>query len=209
MTNKGFTLVETLVMIGIVGIVGVILTTTLVQIFQGQSKASLISQIKQNGQVVMDEIDRQIRLSEKIICLSKRNTVSSDPNDPNNSVINDPNAYDTIVFQKKGVFTRIIFFPKNSAENGYIGEDHPTSNYKLDACNATLGDSSGVVTKLTNSDPVNGISIIQGKFSKIAPSAGVKDIIGIEFALTPGEKAKLLPENANLNVKFKTTVELR
>ena len=68
--NNGFTIVELLIVTSILGVLGLIIAMTLTNVFRGQNKVNTISQIKQNGQTAMDQIERLVRFSEKVVCVA-------------------------------------------------------------------------------------------------------------------------------------------
>ncbi|MBI2327019.1 type II secretion system protein [Candidatus Curtissbacteria bacterium] len=59
--SAGFTLIEFLVVLGILVFVVGSSLLFLTSILKGSNQANVISEVKQNGQVVLDAIDRQIR----------------------------------------------------------------------------------------------------------------------------------------------------
>ncbi len=59
--NKGFTLVELLVSIGLVLIIGTVGTSIITSILRSYNKASIINEIEQNGNYVLSLMESQIR----------------------------------------------------------------------------------------------------------------------------------------------------
>jgi len=60
-TDSGFTLIELLVVIVVLGILGVVGTDLFSSVIKGTNKANVIAEVKQNGQLAMDIIERNIR----------------------------------------------------------------------------------------------------------------------------------------------------
>src|SRR5258708_9441813 len=103
--KKGFTLVELLVVIAILSILGVMILTIFTRSLRGNNKSQVIATIKQNGQSVLENIDKTIRNSDNVVC------ISIDLN--------------TLVIVKDGTYTRYRFVPSSPSINGLIQQDTP------------------------------------------------------------------------------------
>lgn len=129
--QSAFTLVELLVVMGMLGIITGASLLFLTNILKGSNQARIVSEVKQNGQTVLDSVDRQIRNAQEV-----NNTAP-----PLGSasaielVLNGGNLY-------LACFDSIVGPP---AENGWIGI-------------ANL--SAGPYVSLTNRDEVSGINVI-------------------------------------------------
>ena len=66
--NKGFTLVELLISIGLVFIIGTIGTSIIVSILRSYNKAHIINEIEQNGNYVLSLMESQIRNAGSVEC---------------------------------------------------------------------------------------------------------------------------------------------
>ena len=67
--NHGFTLIETLVAIVIIGILGSSASVTLFSLLRGASKADIIKEVKQNGDYAITVMEIKIRNSQNVpIC---------------------------------------------------------------------------------------------------------------------------------------------
>lgn len=182
----GYSLVETIVMIAILAVVGVILTDTVTQIFRGQNKSAILNQVKQNGQTALNQVAGVIKNADRVVCL--------------------PSSGDRIVLSSQGAYTRIMFYPTTSSDSPYIGLDNPDPLSTTDACS----QPAGTVSKLTDSDPVTGLSVT-GSFSRVPSAAGVKDVVVTTIYVNVGTQAKQTPENLvnNAGIKFETATQLK
>lgn len=200
LNSQGFTLIETIVVIAVAGIIGVILTDTITQVYRSQNKSNSLNQIKQNGQTALDYIDKTIRNADRVICLSNSQFTVSPFNIPS-----------VVVIAKQGNFTRFMFrIPKDNTikENGHIAVDYPNTNMNNndpDYCTGLVAVTEPNVVKLTNSDQQTGISVLSGSFTKTS-TPGFKDVITIQFTASTGPSG--LAETQS-GVQFKTAVELR
>jgi prepilin-type N-terminal cleavage/methylation domain-containing protein len=206
---KGFTLIEAIIAIAILGVIGFTLSELLVKGFKGSNKAELIGNIKQNGQVAMNIIDQTIRKADSVVCLS-----SPTP------------AKTIVILDKNNRYIRFNIVPGDGLNNnGYITADDPTLNVQVksgDSTCATLSSLPGpfdpqcvnrlcatsgeiyspvpnALTRanfnsstsvLTNFDTATGVSVkdyfkdVSGVthptgFSRYSVETGVKDSIGI------------------------------
>ncbi len=184
----GFTLIEILVVIAILTVIGVILTEIFFRTVRGNSKAELISRIKQNGQTALETIDKTLRSADGIVCTNA-----------------DSSA---ILFVKSGVYTRYRYNSATSSINGSLSIDYPTSG----DCSAPTVNSA-YLTDLGSADPKTGVSVSQtlgtsGVFIR-TKQAGVKDIVAISFDVTSPIGLPAYLKNQIDPSSFQTTVELR
>lgn len=197
-SNLGFTLIEAIIAIGIIGFIGFILSDLLSKTFKGSDKTKLVSKIVQNGQVALNHLEQAIRNSDAVICTGAFTT----PPAP------------TVVIFTKGQYTRFAIYTSASV-NGYISQDTLTVTNapvtKNDFCNKQLssGEFTSESIKLTDSLEDSGVSVIDGSFTKIASQEGKSDAVTIWFKVGrsvssgQGFQDKLSP------VDFQTTVKLR
>lgn len=199
--SSGFTLVEALVAVTIIGITGLLLTDLLSRTFKGNSKTELISRIKQNGQSALNIIDQSIRYAASIVCVSP----STDPN-PNRILVVKSKGNQYIRFRMVSEIT-----VSGNEANGYLKMDYPQPT---DPANpSSLCNSSGLVeatpVELTDTNLINGVSLKPSSRFTLISNPGSKNGVNIIFYLGPGLKAGAGFENqaASLSgIPFETTV---
>ncbi|MDD5416008.1 MAG: prepilin-type N-terminal cleavage/methylation domain-containing protein [Candidatus Daviesbacteria bacterium] len=207
MTNKGFTLAEILVVMAIVAIVGLIMVVIFTNTLRGSNKSQILSIMKQNGQAVLDSIDRVIRNSDGVAC-----PVSG--------------SSDTIVIVKNGTYSRYRVVSANSTpgsapavcigtgKNGCIILDNPTPSpseitpqlFFNRICGSIDPMSSAQI--LTDTNSLTGVSIDSGLFTVSKPS-GFKAVVTVNFTLGPGVDVPQIVRNQIGSVINRTTIELR
>ncbi len=199
----GLTLVETLVVIAVLALAGGLLLTVFTRTLRGGNKSQIIGVIKQNGQSVLELIDKTIRDSDNVVCVS---TPSS------NSL--------TVV--QNGVYTRYRFVPSNTV-NGLIEQDNPTKQIdqvtgkeetETVFINRICADADPMPlpTILTDTNSQTGISVIANNsqpFVTRSKLSGFKDTVTIQFALKPGVGAPQSLAGQIDSVNFETTIQLR
>lgn len=182
MNKEGYTLIEFLVVLGIlavaVGSTLIFLTTVL----RGSGQANITAEVKQNGQAVFDTLDSQIR-----------------------------NSLDAVAVDSKHLrFERVNDLPlhlrcfsdsssTSKSENGWIGSV---------ASNSSNPSSSSYVS-LTNRNMKSGVDIYDCSFSVLSATAGASSppIVSLKFKVrqaldSPGQ-------NFPSAVNFETTISLR
>lgn len=203
--SKGFTIIEILVVIAVFAIVGTIMVVIFTNTLRGSNKSQILGIIKQNGQSVLENMDKKIRNADNLLCPSE--------------------SSNTIVVERSGIYTRYRIVPLTTGENGYIIEDHPTkqmdqttgqletdSVFILSVCNPNdpmprVG-SADTANILTDTNTQSGVSIEGGSFAVSKP-AGFKAAVTVNFVLKPGIGAPSATAGQIDPVAFKTTIELR
>lgn len=199
--NNGFTLAEILVVIGILAIVGVMMVAIFISTLRGSNKSQILSTIKQNGQSVLEAVDKNIRGAENVVC----------PIDAN------PSA--TLVIENEGLYTRYRFVPPASSLNGNVQKDYPSKQIDLET--NTLETDPQFLSRICNpADPMVqsavltdtslelGVSVNTGSFRRQQLS-GFRDSVTIQFVLSPGLNAPEVVAGQIDPVTFQTTIELR
>ncbi|MDO8429124.1 MAG: type II secretion system protein [Candidatus Daviesbacteria bacterium] len=178
---RGFTLIELLVVITVVGGLGLVLSDFLVQTLRNDNKVRIVGEVKQNGEVVLNQLVSRVRQAEKVVCES--NTI-----------------HNTIVLFTTDTYTRIRYYPQDNGsqpKNGYIALDEwvglakvggtLNEDYSL-SCQEAQIESDKVY--LTNIDPLNGVSVIpienQTKIFFRSQKAGYPDTMEVKFKVIPG-----------------------
>ena len=179
----GFTLVELLVVLAIlsatVGSTLLFLTSTL----KGSNQASIVSEVKQNGQVTLDLLEREVRGANNAQLVDSHLKLTRPVGDP----------------------LHIRCFPgtytPGSEKNGWIGtvissQDNPSEVLYISVTN--------------NNDPVSGIDVSACTLNVSQASTGGLSpaVVSIDFILNQGAKA---PSRADFkaNARFNTTISLR
>ena len=185
--KSGFTLVELIVVVALMGILGLIFTNTLIQTLRGQNKVKVINEVKQNGQTILDRLTNDIRQAEKIVCRGKNLA----------NAVYPENAFDTIVIVKAGTYTRFRLIVETEGSNGYIQRDEFTAedianpDEEILLCSNSVGQETAYA--LSDKDPVNGVSLsydgLNPVFNSESPLPGYSDVVVIKFRASEGVKA--------------------
>lgn len=204
MKKDGFTLVEILVVIAVVAILGIMVTEIFISSLRGSDKAKVLATIKQNGQAVLETMDKTVRSSDVVVCpLIPAFEGSSPPSD-------------TLVIVRNGVYTRYRFTPENSsgAVNGMVAQDSPqiTAPEPVESFINRICQSSDPLVQpiiLTDTNPKSGVSLQTGARFIRNKRSGFKDIVNFSFTLKPGVEAASSVLSQTDPVEFTTSIELR
>ncbi len=198
--KRGFTMIEMLVVISISAVVGVIILTIFSNTLKGTNKSQIISVIKENGQAVLENMDKTIRNSDSVFC-SNNNAGTT--------------YWPTLVLKSGTLYTRYKFFYQRSATdpNGYVLQetlniDNPTANGLTTSFCVDYVGSPATSVKLTDDNSSTGISIFSGSFTLDAPS-GFAPKVTVIFQIKPGVGIPASIAGQVDPVTFQTTVELR
>lgn len=188
---RGFTLVEILVVIGITAIVGTILVVIFTNTLRGSNKAQILAVIKQNGQSVLENMDKTIRNAYNVVCPAS-------------------GSGNTLVVEKNGEYTRYrialsanSYIPLSCYTNGCIVWEKSTT---LPSCDPA--DPMFSANILTDTNAQTGVKINSGSFYVNRP-AGFKAAVTINFILSPGVNASSIITSQIDPVVFQTTIGLR
>lgn len=197
--EKGFTLTEILVVMAITAIVGTMLVVAFTNTLRGNNKAQILSVIKQNGQAILENMDKTIRNADNVVC-------------PLPDVLTSP----TLVVVKDGIHTRYRF----NNENHTIETDNPIqgtitgtteeeTNEQFIARVCSLSVPIVEVNYLTDTNPETGVLVGENPSFTRSRAPGYKDSITISFTLEPARNAPAVIRGQIDPVRFKTTVQLR
>lgn len=183
-----YTLVELVVVIGLlvltVGSILAFLTSSL----KGSNQVNVISEVKQNGQAVLDSLDRQIRNATD----ATQSTIAQLPAGASSGV--------SLTIAGANSLYIACFTPTASA-NGWIGVASSASGLT-----PTLSDYKPV----TNQDTVLGVDIQSCSLSVLPVSSGEDSppVVSVSFLVNQGIAA---PTRSDFlaNAQFQTTISLR
>jgi prepilin-type N-terminal cleavage/methylation domain-containing protein len=74
--EQGFSLIEILVVVGIISVIGGITSTIFIQIIKANNKGNVITEVKQNGDLALNKIERIVRNAEEVSAFGKKSTYS-------------------------------------------------------------------------------------------------------------------------------------
>lgn len=207
MKNTGFTLIELLVVVAILSIMGVLILIIFTNTLRGSNKSQIIGVIKQNGQSILEIMDKTARNADSIVCpiIPYSGTTAVGP------VLITKNS--------SGAYTRFKFVgPIPLLSNGLIYQDNPIKqivggSQETDEVFASRVCNPGDVVLptalvLTDTKPQTGISVENGSFTR-EKTPGFKDKITIKFGLRSGVQAPAAVAQQIDLVNFQTTIQLR
>ncbi len=202
--NNAFTLAEILVVMAITAVIGTVLVTIFTNTLRGSNKSQILSNIKQNGQAVLENMDKTIRGADNVVCVSSK----------------------TLLIEKDGCYTRYRFVEQNLTRNGQIQQDHPQPDPNTPCIqnspapsprntpafiNAVCSDEDLLVSPkvLTDTNTQTGVSVSSSGFFTRSQQSGSKDSITIKFNLSPAIGAPAVLSSQIDPVSFETTIGLR
>lgn len=199
--NTGFTLAEIMIVIAITAVVGTILVAIFANTLRGSNKSQIISAMKQNGQAVMDNMEKAVRNADSVVC-----PIIIPPSTSAQSNI--------LVVGKDNVYTRFKFVPMSGSSNGLIQQDTkvPAVGDKINVFRANVCTDPWTVgnyNTLTDTSSQSGVSVVAGSLFTRYQSAGFKDSVNIKFILKPGVQAPVVITGQIDPMTFQTTVHLR
>jgi prepilin-type N-terminal cleavage/methylation domain-containing protein len=197
-SQKGFTLLETLVAVVVIGAVGIMMADIIVRTFQANTKTALVGVIKQNGQMAMNIMESTIRSSDGVVCID---------------TLNNPSR--GIVVRKAGSFVRFWYI--QASPNSYIVQDNPVlpaTNMDTDLCNLSiigLAANQSILTNRGNATAGQGINVTSASFTKNPNPDNYKDSVAIVFAMGPSGNttSNRFEDRLGSNIEFRTTVDIR
>jgi len=210
--RKGFTIAEILVVIAVIAVMGAIITEIFSRSLRGGNKSQIISAIKQNGQSMLEVMDKTIRNSDEIVCPE---ILAADIVAAGSNPISRPSDIVAVV-NEDGKYTRFRFIEGDNNANGKIMQDNPVYNptqsqeaFLNEIC-LNVDHLSTKPLNITNTDSKNGVSVIpKGEPFTRNKKAGFNDTLSINFSLAPGVLAPVAVAGQVDPVTFTTTIQLR
>ncbi len=187
--SAGFTLIELLVSLGLLAVTVGSALLFLTSVFRGSNQAAIVTEVKQNGQSVLDSLERQIRDAS-----GARQMLGAEfPLGATNGVVLTlPNA-------------RTLYaacFASTPSANGWIG----LANMQTGTTPA-LSDYKSLTN---NGNAIEGVDISACSFSVVAATSGTSSpaVVSVNLTINQGVSA---PSRADFlsNAKFQTTISLR
>ncbi|OGD87218.1 hypothetical protein A2870_03665 [Candidatus Curtissbacteria bacterium RIFCSPHIGHO2_01_FULL_41_11] len=183
---KGYTLIEFLVVLGLLAIAVGAALLFLTSILKGTNQANISAEVKQNGQAILDSLERQIRGAKSATNLASLPVGSSG-----------------------GV---VLLGGDNS--NFYLACFSPTAslNGAIKTATQVLGGpvpTASDYKTISNTDTVSGTNITSCSITASAPTSSLSgDIVVVSFTADRAVKA---PTRADFNASanFMTTISLR
>lgn len=190
--SSGFTLIELLVVVGILVIVAGTSILFLASILRGTNQANVTAEVKQNGQAVLDLLDRQIRGA----AVASELVSPQLPTEASNGLV---------LTLADGNLLYVICVDSVGNANGYIATVTKTPGAGV----ATFSDYQTV----TNQHTANGVDIDcvtspVKNFTVIGGAGGSPAIVRVFFEANQGKQA---PSRQDFlaKAKFETTISLR
>lgn len=205
--KTGFTLIEMLVVIALLSIVGVMILTIFSRTLKGSNKSQIISLLKENGQSVLENMDKTIRNADSVFCADNNTGTSFPP---------------AIVVNTGSTYTRYKFIPPpvDNTKNGYVQQEVftsvPTPAPTPDTFCKDYTDSTVTPVILTDNNSQTGVSVIavnsdltENPVFTRNSSPGFADQVTISFQIKPGIGTPASLTGQIDPATFQTTVELR
>lgn len=209
--QKGFTLVEAVVAISIIGIIGVIMSDILTRAFDNTQKTNLISNVQQNGQAALSSFEDTIRYSE-FVCVG--GTTLDGQTTPNLiAEYTEP----VLVVYKEGKYIRLRIVPESGSINGFISEDFPlppvVDATATDLCSTVALSNMRKITNDTMLSVKGGtIALLSNPINSTTAGGTSKVSLTIRFGIGSGFGAPVNPESQigpNNEIVFQSTVQFR
>lgn len=200
--EHGFTIAELLVVIAITAIIGTIMVAIFTNTLRGSNKSQILANIKQNGQAVLENMDKTVREADNVVCTDRS--------------VED---YDTLVVVNDGNYTRYrIRIDNGSVQQAFLIQPPPPASksditeFLRGICTDAMGIDAISVQDLIDNNTQTGVSIgrVSGsKFFTRDSVPGLKDSVTIKFQLGPPIGAPDIIRGQIDPVVFRTTVQLR
>lgn len=179
--GRGFTLIELLVVIGILVVVVGSALLVLTAVLKGTNQANVTAEVKQNGQAVLDSLEKQIR-----------NATVAEPVGSGKYLKLTQAASDPVHIKCFGDGGGV------KTENGWIGV----------VTSATTPQDSAYISVTNKNDTVSGVDIQNCSFTVLALTTTSPSIVSLSFVVNQGVAAPSRVEFL-ANASFSTTISLR
>lgn len=191
---NGFTLIEVMISITIIGVIGIISAAIFTQTLKTSTQTEALSNLKQNGEQAVNVMDEVIRNAQAVVCYG-----------PSSGTTKDTLVIRTI----EGKYIKFRFSSPVSSgatitQNGYIARQDDL-NPTLLSTFCTAAPNTSLEAALTNKDISSGVSISDGKFEPISNGLG-KDTIKISFNVN---KTRTTSGDAGQTAFISTTIQVR
>lgn len=188
---RGFTLIELLVVITILAIAASTALLVFSSVLKGSNQARVTQEVKQNGQAVLDSVEKDIRSSSdvttdtlnKVITL----TLPTDQKDLNSNNEQNPREF-------------IKCVDTNPSVNGWIGKVQKDTGF--------IPTNDNEYNTITNKDNIKGVDIDNCYFKAYPLTATSPAIVVVQFTVNQGVGAPSR-KDFQANVIFQTTISLR
>lgn len=198
--RRGFTLVELLVVLGLLSITVVSTLMFLTSTLKGSNQATIITEVKQNGQIVLDLLEREIRGSNNASKVTGEHIILT-------RATGDPMHIKC--FHDKE--TKEV--KQSNDRNGWIGTAVSTQPNPGETLFTPI--TGGAITASTSETQkasylVSGMDVTNCAFDVKDGSQGGANpaIVSISFTVNQAVEAPSRP-NFEANAKFQTTISLR
>lgn len=168
--NSGFTLIEIIVVFGILALIGGLTSDLFASVLKGANKANTVNEIKQNGNYALDYIERTVRNSTSVVDYDSSRLVVSDEDG-------------------ECVKFKIVGRDQVLKINGRIDVyNAPFCVYDTDGVFDDGSTFTGAGQTLTNNSSVTGVSLVSGSFD-VSEVSGNPTTVTVTFTLSQGEAA--------------------
>lgn len=183
---EGFTLIEFVVVLGILGFIVTSTVLFLNSVLRGANQTNITQEVKQNGQAIMDSLDKQVRGSVSV------QGIGAGP-DYTAIMLTRPN--DNPLYIK--------CLSATATQNDRIGT-------AVSASGPPASDSSYL--SLSNDNRISGVEVVGCKFNIVTASVAQGDqvpaVVGVSFTAKQGLDAPYRQDFA-ASAPFQTTISLR
>src|SRR3989344_295416 len=192
--TKGFTLIELLVVLGILAAAVGASLIFLTSVLKGTNQANVTAEVKQNGQVVLDSLEKQIRgATDAVVITTGGLPLPGASRDGINLTLPTGRSLYLVCFDTDPI----------AKSNGWIGV--------ADVSPGTPTNAFSNYNSVTNKDNISGVDVKNCDFSvQQASTTGTAApaVVSISFVMNQGIQA---PSRADFlaNAKFETTISLR